>query len=137
MKEAAPVLCPSSPLESGAILVGVVLKSGRIAYAADQLEMSEDFVASAKQSGAAEKMFRFASPCSRAGCRQWTGTRCSIVDEALEFNQQLSESGEMPECSIRAQCRWFAQTGPKACAVCPYIITDARPQLTISAEGQV
>ena len=126
MKATAPVLCPSAPLESSSILVGIVLKSGRIVYAAEELEVSGDFVESVKQSGAAEKMFRFASPCARAGCQQWTGTRCAIVDEALEFNQQFAESGEMPDCSIRAQCRWFAQTGPKACAVCPYIITDTR-----------
>ena len=30
-----------------------------------------------------EKRFRFSDQCVEAGCRQWTGTRCSVVEDVI------------------------------------------------------
>ena len=123
-------LCPSAPLESGVILVGVVLTNGTVAYAADRLELGEEFVNAASQAESPERMFRFASPCRQNGCRQWTGKQCGVIDRFLEVNSHIEAEEALPQCSIRAQCRWFNQEGARACALCPYIITDSRPQLS-------
>ena len=34
------------------------------------------------------------------------------------------ESGRLPHCAIRRDCRWFAQRGADACAVCPRVVAD-------------
>ena len=126
MKKPQPLLlCPSAPCDSGVMLVGIALQNGRIAYAAERLELSDEFVAAAQKTGAAETMFRFASPCRKQGCGQWKEERCSVIDVVLAVNEHLATSGELPNCSLRPQCRWYAQTGTSACAVCPYIITDS------------
>lgn len=120
-----PALCPSSPCQEGAILLGIVLRDGRIAFAADQLVVDADFVHVAAQGRAPEKRFRFASPCLRGGCEQWTGGRCSVIDSVLT-DVAPSAGSELPACSIRARCRWFSQAGADACRVCPAVITDLR-----------
>jgi hypothetical protein len=33
-------------------------------------------------------------------------------------------SAELPRCAIRSSCRWFAQRGAEACAVCPLVVAD-------------
>ena len=126
MKE-LPTLCPSAPLEPGVVLIGVVMTNGRVAYAADRLEMGEDFIAAVSQTDSPERMFRFASPCRQNGCQQWTGKRCGVVDVMLKANPHIQGEEELPQCSIRSQCRWFDQEGARACALCPSIITDSRP----------
>jgi len=122
-------LCPSSPLEPGAVLVGVVLTNGRIAYAADRLTVDEELAGAVRQAESPEKLFRFASTCRQTGCVQWTGNRCGIIDRELDLNQHAAETGELPLCSIRSECRWYSQSGREACAVCPYVITDSRPKM--------
>lgn len=120
-------LCPSSPLAPGVVLVGVVLTNGRIAYAADRLELGDEFVEAAKQADSPERMFRFASPCRNKGCQQWAGDQCGVINRLLEVNSHIEAEESLPQCSIRPQCRWFNQEGARACALCPYIITDSRP----------
>lgn len=129
MKDSA-TLCPSAPLEPGVVLVGVVLTNGRVAYAADRLELGEEFVGAASQTDSPERMFRFASPCRQTGCQQWTGTQCGVIDRFLELNGHIEAEEDLPQCSIRPQCRWFNQEGARACSLCPYIITDSRPLLS-------
>ncbi|HEY2851469.1 MAG TPA: hypothetical protein VGJ18_01395 [Gemmatimonadaceae bacterium] len=119
-------ICPSSRCVAGATLVGVVMPGGRVAYAADRIEIDEEFVRLAHEGRSPERRFRFASPCVRGACSQWTGTRCGVIDSVLQV-LPMSDAGfeaELPRCSIRPQCRWFLQTGAAACAVCPLVITD-------------
>jgi hypothetical protein len=118
------LLCPSSRCEEGAVLVGVVLSDGRVGYAADRVEIDAEFVRTASEGRAPERRFRFASPCARCACSQWTGTRCGVIDRVMDATAGIP--GALPACSIRDQCRWFDQSGAEACAVCPLVITDLR-----------
>lgn len=62
-------------------------------------------------------------------CEQWTGSRCGVIDMAIETQDAgiaPTLDRPLPRCSIRPRCRWFAQAGPRACAVCPLVITDGR-----------
>jgi hypothetical protein len=120
------VLCPSAPMEEGAILVGIVLADGKVAFAPDRIEVNADFVASAREGRSPEKRFRFGGVCVKSGCRQWTGTRCGVIDHVLEVVPTESRTDYLPECSIRDQCRWFAQSGSEACRVCTLVVTDTR-----------
>ena len=121
-----PVLCPSSKCAPGVILLGMLQPDGMIAYTQDRVILDENFVARASEElFSPEEHFRFSSPCMKGACSQWTGSRCGVIDRVLEVIAPL-ELLSLPKCSIREQCRWFAQSGANACHVCPLVVTDAR-----------
>ncbi len=120
-KEAA--LCPSSTAREGAILLGVVQADGDVGFLEQQVVVDRNFVEIAKKGRDPEKRFRFSSPCAMGACKQWKDGRCGVIDFAVERAQEVSGRG-LPNCSIRARCRWYDQHGLKACQVCPLIITD-------------
>jgi len=124
------LLCPSAPCDDGAILIGVVLSDGQIAFAAEEAHVDREFVQLARAGRAPEKRFRFASRCMQGGCRQWTGSRCGVIDRVLDEvappNASPNVPAALPACAIRDRCRWFDQAGAEACAVCTVVITDSR-----------
>jgi hypothetical protein len=72
-----------------------------------------------------ESRFRFAGPCHGDTCAQWSGSRCQVIDRVADevaAHNILPAEGS-PSCSIRQQCRWFAQVGVDACRVCPLVVT--------------
>jgi hypothetical protein len=63
--------------------------------------------------------------------KQWTGSRCGVIDRALAAGVAPAAAGEdagarasLPQRAIRSTCRWFAQSGADACSICPLIATD-------------
>jgi hypothetical protein len=127
--ETESVLCPSSRCQDGALLIGIVLPNGRVAITSERIVIDEEFVRIASEGRSPEKRFRFAGTCIKSGCRQWSESRCQVVDEALELADVGVEAYSLPDCSIRRQCRWFLQSGANACRVCPEVITDRRIEL--------
>jgi len=128
-------LCPSSRCQEGAILLGIVLSNGSVAFAKDRIVVDRAFVQNATTEGSRppESRFRFSTPCAKGGCHQWTGSRCRVIDSVLENtraqNYQLQADISLPQCSIRDSCRWFNQTGAEACVVCDIVVTDTRASL--------
>jgi hypothetical protein len=118
--------CPSSSCEPGAKLIGVVNADGTVGYVSPPLEIDVDFVERARQGRTPEKRFRFASPCVEARCAQWTGSRCGVIDTVLSTPDRPPVPERLPRCGIRSSCRWYAQSGAEACAVCPLVVTDLR-----------
>jgi hypothetical protein len=124
------ILCPSSPIHEGAILVGIVMRDGRVAFASDRIVVDAEFVRIAREGDSPEARFRFGSACAKTGCAQWSGERCGVIDRVMdEAAAGTGEPQQLPECSIRPQCRWFHQRGAAACAVCPEVITDMREDI--------
>ena len=120
-----PELCPSGKCEPGAKLMGVVQQDGRVGYLGKPLEVDDAFVAQANEGRTPERRFRFVNPCAESGCRQWTGTRCGVIDKVMK-QLEGHEAESLPKCGIRPQCRWFRQNGADACSVCSLVITDTR-----------
>ena len=116
--------CPSAFCQEGALLLGVMTASGTLAYVRPPTRVDADFVARAKAMGRPESRFRFSAPCIEAGCPQWTGDGCAVVDKVLEEETPVEASGQLPRCGIRSTCRWYAQRGAAACAVCPLVVAD-------------
>jgi hypothetical protein len=117
--------CPSAFLHEGALLLGVMTPSGTLSYVQPPTRVDADFVARAKALGNPERRFRFSAPCVEAACPQWTGDGCAVVDNVIEEEEPVQlESGRLPYCAIRRDCRWFAQRGAAACAVCPRVVAD-------------
>ncbi|MGE3108500.1 MAG: hypothetical protein AB7G11_11820 [Phycisphaerales bacterium] len=143
--------CPSSDCHPGAVLFGIVLPGGRIAFAADRIVVDDQFVTIARQQPRPpEQRFRFSTTCARGACMQWDanlpGTNnqggCSLIDRLMSAFSQGQDPpataaattdaaptpgpahSELPDCSIRDECRWFRQRGDSACRICPYVVTD-------------
>lgn len=77
-----------------------------------------------------EARFRFADRCVEGVCRQWTCSRCGVVDRvageaAAVTDSALAVTGSPLCCGIRPRCRWFAQSGVAACALCDFVVTEA------------
>jgi hypothetical protein len=121
-------LCPSYNCKDGAILLGVVMRDGRVAFSADRITVDREFVETAREGRTPEKRFRFGGQCIEGGCNQWTGKRCGVIDKVIETNERESIA-DLPACSIRSECRWFSQRGAEACAICPDVITDLREEI--------
>lgn len=118
-------LCPSSKCRDGSLLLGIVKEDGHVDMLKQAIPITEDFVNTAMQGRLPEMRFRFAGNCAKNGCRQWTGTRCGIIDKMLNHIQDaIPESDGLPACSIRSQCRWYNQNGAEACKICPWVITE-------------
>jgi hypothetical protein len=134
--------CPSALCEEDALLLGVVGPDGTVAYVQPPTRISADFVAQAQARGHPERWFRFSTACREAACHQWTGTGCGVIDLVIGARPEdppaakpdppavkpgapaAKPSAGLPACGIRRTCRWFAQRGAAACAVCPQIIAD-------------
>jgi hypothetical protein len=104
------------------------LPNGTVAFSKDRIVVDEAFVEIARQGRSPEKRFRFSSTCKRAACVQWTDGQCGIVGAMIaEHREHAADPDapfELPECSIRGQCRWHLQSGDAACRACPEVITD-------------
>jgi hypothetical protein len=131
--------CPSALCEEDALLLGVVVPDGTVAYVQPPTRISADFVAQAQARGHPERSFRFSTTCRESACQQWTGTGCGVIDIVIGARPQEppaadrpaagkpaagKPSARLPACGIRRTCRWFAQHGAAACAVCPQIVAD-------------
>lgn len=118
------LLCPSTEARPGTALIGVVGPEGRVGILGRPLPVDEAFLDEANKGRAPEKRFRFAGPCVKSGCRQWSGGRCGVIDRVLAMSDPGAAA--LAPCAIRGDCRWFAQSGRDACRACPEVITDTR-----------
>jgi hypothetical protein len=117
--------CPSGPCREGALLLGVMTPEGRLGYIKPATRVDADFVARAKAMGRPESRFRFSVPCVEGDCPQWNGEGCAVVETVIEETASLDlAEASLPQCGIRATCRWYSQRGAKACAVCPLVVAD-------------
>lgn len=123
--------CPSAPAAPGARLLGLLGPDGRVHNLKSVVTVDDGFLQAAAEAGPVEARMRFASRCQTSGCAQWTGSRCGVIDKALAHIEAALpvEERALPPCTIRSDCRWYAQTGARACGACSYIVTDRRVQV--------
>jgi hypothetical protein len=94
-----------------------------LGYVDPPLPITDEFMTLVETSGgAAEQRFRFTERCIERGCGQWVGGGCGVIERLLQH--PVMTTTPLPACGIRGRCRWYAQRGPDACAVCPYVVTD-------------
>ena len=117
-------LCPSARAEQGALLLGVVDSAQTVHFLTEPEVLTAELAEAVATTDAPEQEFRFANRCVKSGCNQWHGGRCGVIDLVMSLNQHLPKPNQLPPCAIRSQCRWHQQTGPTACTVCPFIVTD-------------
>lgn len=123
-------LCPSAdPSWPDARLIGVVggtVAEPRIDYV-EPRPVTDELLALAHPVLPTE-VFRFAGTCLEGGCRHFKSGRCGVA--AAVVDKLLAEDAELPRCTIRPDCRWWADLGPSACRRCAMVVTDdpARPK---------
>lgn len=116
--------CPSARCREGAELLGIVRADGSVAYLGRRVRIDGEFARTAAGTGSPETRFRFSDRCVEQGCGQWTGSRCGVIDDVVARLPGPAAATPLPRCAMRSDCRWFAQSGPRACGVCPFVITE-------------
>lgn len=118
--------CPSGRCAEGSLLLGIVQRDDSVGFIRPAIPIDADFVGRAQSSPL--RRFRFAEPCATSDCVQWTGERCGVIDGVLAERPANAEqiAPPLPYCSIRKTCRWFAQSGRAACAVCRFVVTETQ-----------
>jgi hypothetical protein len=111
-------LCPSAPLYAGSRLLGVVNGDSHVDILSDPIEIDDVFVEAANTGKVAEQKFRFVNKCLKSGCQQWSENSCGVIKRVLDAIEENVSKGEIPDCSIRPNCRWFSQESYNACKVC-------------------
>jgi hypothetical protein len=105
----------------------------RVVYVTPRMPVDADLLEQLAEPGTRlEQQHRFAGPCAEGGCGFWTGSDCGLATELVESYRQVGTAAELPRCSIRTECRWFAEHGRDACAACPHVLTDTRTEQTSS-----
>jgi hypothetical protein len=120
MKRDEKLLCPSYKCVSGARLIGILQGSGSVAFLGSPLPVDRRFVENAAQGRPAELRFRFAGACAQCRCANWQNHSCGVAAKLAPV--EADAAVELPNCGIRPRCRWFAERGAAACAVCPEIV---------------
>lgn len=136
--EAGAARCPSSRCQPGSVLLGLVGPDQKVRYLPRRLEVDRQFVQIARQGRAPEQRFRFSSRCVEGACAQWTGSRCGVVDRVMDelgVSPNAAPAADLPDCSIRPECRWWRQSGPAACVACPEVITEIPDREGENAQG--
>ena len=124
MKQKKLKSCPSSVATEGSVLLGVFNKNGSLGYLSNKTEVTGKLYEEVKKTKEPEKRFRFSNTCVESGCRQWSSGKCGVINKILQTNEDLNLEAQLPNCSIRASCRWYFQEGAQACTFCPYIVTN-------------
>ena len=120
-----PPLCPSSSPElKNSKVFGIVtgtLEKPKVTYLEKAQPVTDELMALA-DSVTPTEVFRIAAPCVAKGCKHFDGQDCRLVTRIVE-NFPIS-TDDLPQCSIRSDCRWWRQEGKTACMRCPQVITD-------------
>lgn len=124
MSQEANKLCPSSTATEGALLLGLVQGDKSVALLQTPLPIDQAFIDKAKPLGSLEKRFRFANKCIKSGCKQWTGSRCGVIQTLAEINKNIVMENDLKPCLIRPRCRWFSEEGKSACTICTFVVTN-------------
>ena len=114
------ILCPSAPLAEGALLFGLIDRRGHVSYSQAAVPVTRKLLLQLPVAESAERQFRFASACDTVACRHWADG-CALsakLSELQVFASDSESTTSLPNCSIRTQCRWYLQDGPKMCSTC-------------------
>jgi len=121
------IFCPSAqPGLSQSMVLGIVgegRNGGSVSYLAKPVAVTDGAIVAFTGSPVQPtQVFRFAAPCEKSGCNNWSGSSCSVAQRVVQILPAVVS--ELPDCKLRPSCRWFRQEGSPACLRCPQVITD-------------
>lgn len=120
--ETAAAWCPSGEAHAPeSVVLGVRSgEGGQVAYLADPVPAAE-VLGSIPAGIEPTRVLRFASHCVSA-CAHRRGNDCSLVERVIAAVPR-DEARTVPRCHLRAQCKWWQQSGVDACHRCPAVAT--------------
>lgn len=105
------VMCPSANLDTGTLVLGEGNPGRRLNYAhGDESRAVADVDLAT---------VRLAGPCITSDCFFW--------NEGCELGQSVAHAAvrlrltNLPRCSIRPHCRWYAENGRASCGGCSLV----------------
>jgi hypothetical protein len=117
-------LCPSAqPGMENCRVLGVVQDEGptpRIVYLNEILPATAEVLALSSPLKPTE-VFRLSATCAEHKCPHFDGTDCRLATRIVQMLPAVVDA--LPPCTIRKDCRWYAQEGGAACRRCPEITT--------------
>lgn len=118
------ILCPSAqPEMTGSVAFGVVggtAAEPRVSWIEKPVPVTGEILALTGEVPPTQ-VLRIAAPCQENACCHFDGTDCRLATKLVQLMPAVTQS--LPPCQIRPDCRWYAQEGRAACAVCPQIVT--------------
>lgn len=124
---AGDLSCPSASAHSeNPQVFGVVVGGAdapELAYLNEPVPLSEQLGLLPDDVRPAE-VFRMKSRCMGGSCQHYSesGSHCSLIKHIVEALPPVLDA--LPPCSIRRECRWFAEEKSQACLRCPQVVTD-------------
>ena len=119
-------LCPSAqPSMAGARVIGVVLgtpEEPTISYLEESIPIDELDVD--VDPTLFTQIFRIAAECEGDACAHFTDDSCTLAERISRDVPGVVEM--LPRCTIRRECRWYAERGAAACRRCPQVVTVDR-----------
>ncbi|MGW3150702.1 hypothetical protein ACWDG1_39880 [Streptomyces sp. NPDC001177] len=117
--------CPSGAAYAPeSVVLGVRAGTdGRVSYLAEPVPAAE-VLPLVPPDIEPRRVLRFASHCV-AECVNRRGTDCTLIERVVAA-YPAAASGPLPQCHLRADCKWWAQAGIAACRRCPAIATRHR-----------
>jgi hypothetical protein len=115
-----------------AMVLGVVQQDGPrpvVEYLNGRVPATPEILAMAAPLKPTE-VFRLAATCAEHKCPHFDGADCRLATRLVTMLPPVVDT--LPPCTIRKECRWFAQEGAAACMRCPEITTisyDLSPQV--------
>lgn len=125
MRDIGAATCPSGRCRPGATLLGIKGPDGRVIYTPGTGPLDQESAAVFESRGGSA-IGRFSEPCLESGCAHWVNESCEVAAAAAAQHRDEPEHG-LPNCGIRAQCRWFEQEGGWVCGICPQVFRSALP----------
>jgi|ERR1043166_3948564 hypothetical protein len=127
--------CPSSqPDIPGALIFGVVtgtVETPQIAYLKNVIPLSTSKVEIPSPLVPTE-VFRLSAPCAESRCQHFGDGRCNLARRLVGKLERVVDS--LPPCSIRRECKWWAQEGREACFRCPQVVTQGMTNNALNLE---
>jgi hypothetical protein len=125
-EETKKLFCPSShPSLNDSLIVGVIEGGGdqrSVTYLEHPVKVGHGtLLAFASGNISPTSVFRFAAPCVKDRCKNWSGHNCRVVEHLVQLLPAVSPS--LPACKLRTVCRWFAEEGGSACTRCSQVVT--------------
>lgn len=117
-------LCPSAqPGMDNCRILGVVdhqAPTPTIVYLNEILPATNEVLALSAPLKPTE-VFRLSATCAEHKCPHFDGADCRLATRIVNMLPAVVSS--LPPCTIRKDCRWFAQEGGAACHRCPEVTT--------------
>lgn len=115
--------CPSAQPDSrDARVFGIVggsVGEPRVSYLEKGVDVLPDVLETIDVSPT--RVFRFSAKCENAMCGQFRDGGCRLGKDIVRGVEPVAE--QLPACTIRGTCRWFAENGREVCLRCARVVT--------------